>query len=69
MKVFRCDNCGKYLGEMTKGKINKTAKIYCEDCDIAHRFTPIDSNVGLEQLKNIFGFTDFDNYKEGETDE
>jgi len=32
MKEFKCKRCGKYLGEMSKGKLHKDAIILCNKC-------------------------------------
>ena len=32
MKELKCSICGKYLGEMEKGKIHLNASILCEKC-------------------------------------
>ena len=34
VKVFRCTRCGRYLGEMEKGKIAKGVVMYCRQCTI-----------------------------------
>ena len=31
-KEFKCKSCGKYLGEMIKGKIRKNSVLLCENC-------------------------------------
>lgn len=37
MKEFKCGECGKYLGEMEKGKIHKKTTVLCEKCMKAYK--------------------------------
>ena len=32
LKIFKCARCGKYLGEMEKGRLEKGAVIFCKGC-------------------------------------
>jgi len=32
MKLLNCSKCGKYLGEIKKGRIKKLTKLICKEC-------------------------------------
>jgi len=35
MKILNCSRCGKYLGEIEKGRILKDVTLYCSTCQAA----------------------------------
>jgi len=37
MKEFKCFECGRYLGEMLKGKLHKDAVVVCKSCTESYK--------------------------------
>jgi transcription elongation factor Elf1 len=58
MKTFNCSRCGKYIGEMEKGRILKESKIYCSECG-----TYVELIISLHALD-----TKTKSYKDSEND-
>jgi len=60
MKIFKCGECGKYLGEMTQGKIHIKAFILCETCTESHKtFKSLADYNKSTKKDNPFNFDDF----------
>jgi len=55
MKNFKCSRCGKYLGEMSKGKLHKNAIILCDRCNKFYETCESLSkyNKGVKEPKGI----------------
>jgi len=56
-----CDCCGKYLGEMSKGKLHKKRKmvILCEECMNKYKTFESLANYNKETKKSNYEMHDF----------
>jgi len=57
MKELRCNKCNACLGEIIKGKIKKTAVLFCKECaSIDKAYKDYNNNgFGVDFLKDVFG--------------
>jgi len=56
-KIFRCENCGNYLGEMSKGRIKGGAVLFCGTCASSVKLMKASKSARdpLDHLKDMFG--------------
>ncbi len=53
-KIFRCSQCGVFLGEMEKGRIKKDAVCLCATCETSRKLMAASKKATGGPLDDLF---------------